>query len=114
MVTSCCLMPLMISLSGKGRPSALVARVPWQTEAWGGFEARLYLSRLLKLHPLAPKGEWDHSRPGEGLKIKPCAVLCLFTALPVICCVILSNRCGQTHPLAHQLAHTGVRINLVN
>lgn len=47
------------------------------------------------VRPLAPKGGRDDFRPGGGLKIKPCpAVLCLLPALPVICCVILSNHYG--------------------
>lgn len=66
-----------------------VAQYQHQTESELSPQAYGYV------HPLASKGGWDDFRPGGGLKIKPCpAVLCMLPAMPVICCVILSNHYG--------------------
>lgn len=56
MVTSNYLMPLIISLSGKGRSSTLVAHVSLQMEVWVGFEA------LLRFTSLTDSGEYFQPR----------------------------------------------------
>jgi len=48
MVTSHYLMPLIISLSGKGRSSKLVAHVSLRMEVRVGFEARLRFSLIVE------------------------------------------------------------------